>query len=127
MGVSRQAVSKWEGGQSSAFGGWYEEQSAESIWGSMIIQVVGVVAYFIGRLISQAKAPFIIDWLNIIISLFIPISLIVTLVANRVLAPYPTDILSGKFFAIIYVIVVALSFFALKKYKTIKEEKGCRI
>lgn len=126
-GVSRQAVSKWESGQSApdldkiiimseyfgvttdyilkgietaktneekgnvlaskilylastaflaiglltAFGSWYEEQSAENIWGSMIIQVVGIAAYFIGKLISQSKASFSIKWLNIIIALFL--------------------------------------------------------
>lgn len=51
----------------AAFGSWYTEQSAEGIWGSMIIQVVGVAAYFIAKLISQSKAPFIVNWLNIII------------------------------------------------------------
>ena len=98
-----------------AFGGWYADQSAEVIWGSMIIQVVGVAAYFIGKLISQAKAPFIINWLNIIIALFMPISLIVTYIFNRVIAPYPTDILSGFAFAVLSIIMIILSFFALKK------------
>jgi transcriptional regulator with XRE-family HTH domain len=114
-GVSRQAVSKWESGQSTpdlekiiqlseyfgvatdyilkgiepqketeiknpnvsqilyiastaflaigllcAFAGWHEEQTAESIWGSMIIQVLGVVSYYIGKLMSRSRAPFII-------------------------------------------------------------------
>lgn len=100
-----------------AFGSWYEEQSAESIWGSMIIQVVGVAAYFIGRLISQAKATFIIKWLNIIIGLFMPISLLATAVFKGIVAPYPTDIFSGFAFVIIYLIVVILSFFVLKRLR----------
>lgn len=104
-----------------AFGGWYEEQSAESIWGSMIIQVVGVVAYFIGKLLSQSKVPFIVDWLNIIIALFMPVSLIVTFIINRIMAPYPIDILGGIIFAFAYAIIIASSFFALKKYKAILE------
>lgn len=99
----------------AAFGSWYTEQSAESIWGSMIIQVVGVAAYFIAKLISQWKAPFIIKWLNIIIGLFMPISLIITFVFRRVISPYPTDILSGFTFAIVYIITIIVSFFALKK------------
>lgn len=182
-GVSRQAVSKWESGQSApdldkiiimseyfgvttdyilkgietaktneekgnvlaskilylastaflaiglltAFGSWYEEQSAESIWGSMIIQVVGIAAYFIGKLISQSKASFIIKWLNIIIALFMPVSLIVTWIVNCVITPYPTDIFSGIVFAIAYVIIIASSFFALKKYKAILEGRGQKI
>ncbi|WP_352418226.1 helix-turn-helix transcriptional regulator [Proteiniborus sp.] len=172
VGVSRQAVSKWEGGQSTpdldkviimseyfdvttdyllkgieepqqlenknyntsqilyiasttflaigllaAFSSWYTEQSAESIWGSMIIQVVGVTAYFIGKLISRSKAPFIINWLNLIIGLFMPISLIVTFIISKVIAPYPTDIFSSFAFAVVYIIIIILAFFALKKYR----------
>lgn len=98
-----------------AFGGWYTEQSAESIWGSMIIQVVGVAAYFIGKLISQSKASFIIDWLNIIIVMFIPISLIITLIFRSIVAPYPTDIFSIFAFSLVYIIIAILAFFALKK------------
>lgn len=174
IGVSRQAVSKWESGQSApdldkviimseyfgvttdyilkgnqsvtsneeagsilaskilyiastaflaiglfcAFAGWYEEQSAESIWGSMIIQVVGVVAYFIGRLISSIKAPFSINWLNIIVGSFMPVSLIVTWVVNRMPSPYPIGLFSSVVFAFAYTIIIAISFFALKRYKT---------
>lgn len=172
VGVSRQAVSKWEGGQSTpdldkviimseyfdvttdyllkgieepqqlenknyntsqilyiasttflaigllaAFSSWYTEQSAESIWGSMIIQVVGVAAYFIGKLISRSKAPFIINWLNLIIGLFMPISLIVTFIISKVIAPYPIDIFSSFAFVVVYIIIIILAFFALKKYR----------
>ncbi|NLY46288.1 MAG: helix-turn-helix transcriptional regulator [Tissierella sp.] len=99
----------------TAFGSWYAEQSAESIWGSMIIQVVGVAAYFIANLISQSKAPFIIKWLNIIIGVFMPISLIIALAFGRVISPYPTDVVSGFTFAIIYTITAIASFFTLKK------------
>ncbi|NLL69976.1 MAG: helix-turn-helix transcriptional regulator [Epulopiscium sp.] len=99
----------------AAFGSWYTEQSAESIWGSMIIQVVGVAAYFIAKLISQSKAPFIINWLNIIIVLFMPISLIIAFVFRRGFSPYPIDIASGSTFALVYVITIILSFFTLKK------------
>ena len=122
VGVSRQAVSKWESGQSTpdlekiitmsdffevttdyllkgiqpaandkdkktrelasrilyiastalivigllcAFGGWYELQTMETVWGSMMIQVVGLDGYFIGRLLSAAIAPFYVRWLNL--------------------------------------------------------------
>lgn len=103
-----------------AFGGWYTEQSAESIWGSMIIQVVGVVAYFIGKLTSTSKVPFIINWFNIIILLFIPISLIITAIRRGIIAPYPTDIITGLIFAIIYMAVIVISFFALNKQVSLK-------
>jgi hypothetical protein len=92
----------------------------------MIIQVVGVAAYFIGKFISQSKPSFVINWLNIVIASFMPISLIVTLIVNQIIAPYPTDIFSGIVFAIAYVVIIASSFFALKKYKSI-EGKGRNI
>lgn len=100
-----------------AFGGWYAEQSAESIWGSMIIQVVGVVAYFIGNIFSPNKAPFIINWLNIIIALFLPISLVVTFVFDPIIAPYPTNIVSSLTFAVVYLVTIVLSFLVLKRRK----------
>jgi len=98
-----------------AFGGWYEEQSAESIWRSMIIQVVGIAAYFIGKLISQSKPSFIINWLNIAIASFMPISLVATFIFNRVAAPYPTNIFSGFAFTAAYTVIIIISFFALKE------------
>lgn len=107
-----------------AFGSWYEEQSAASIWGSIIIQVVGIVGYFIGKLISQSKAPFVIDWLNINIASFMPVSLIVTFIVNRITAPYPSDFFSSIVFSIAYVIIIISSFIALKKYKAIEEDRG---
>lgn len=173
VGVSRQAVSKWESGQSTpdlekiiimseyfavttdyilkgigpektggekpnalagrilyiastallviglfvAFGSWYAEQSPDSIWGSMIIQVVGIVGYFIGKLISQSRGPSVIKWLNIMVALFMPISLIVTWIVNRAIAPYPTDTVSGIIFAVAYIIVAASSYLVLGKQK----------
>ena len=99
----------------SAFDGWYSEQSADMIWGAMIIQVVGAAAYFTGKFMGQSKAPFMINWLNIIIVLFMPVSMIVTSILY-VVAPYPTDLLSTFVFTVVYIMIVALSYFALKKY-----------
>ena len=101
----------------AAFGSWYEEQTAEGIWGSMIIQVVGVAAYFIGKLISQTKPSFFIKWLNIVIASFMPISLIATFAFNRLIAPYPMDVISGVVFAVAYVVVIILSLYILKKFE----------
>lgn len=99
-----------------AFGSWYQKQTAEIIWGSMIVQAIGVAGYFIGKLISQEKATFIINWLNIIILSFMPISLIVAITLNRVIAPYPTDILSSCTFTVIYIITAVLAFIILKRH-----------
>ena len=35
-----------------AFGNWYAEQTMEAVWGSMIIQAIGIVGYFIARILS---------------------------------------------------------------------------
>ena len=98
-----------------AVGGWHEEQTAESIWGSMIIQAVGVAGYFIGKLISRTKAPLIINWLNTIIASFIPITLAIAIILNRAIAPYPTDISGGCIFTVIYIITAVMTFRILKK------------
>jgi len=99
----------------SAFGSWYSKPSPESIWGSMIVQVVGFVGYFIGRTISKAKAPLAIKWLNINIALFMPISLVVAFLFHNDIAPYPTAGLSLLVFAGIYISVMLISFIILKK------------
>ena len=49
-----------------AFAEWYEKQTMEAILGAIIIQVVGIVGYFIARILSEEKAPFYVNWLNII-------------------------------------------------------------
>lgn len=98
-----------------ALGAWYEEQTAASIWGSMIIQAVGAAGYFIGKLLSSAKASFAVNWLNILLAAFMPLSLIVAVCFGRVAAPYPTDVATGVVFAAIYLIAVGLSFAILKR------------
>ena len=123
LDVSRQAVSKWESGQSGpeaeqivalsdclkgvepeqdegresralagrvlyiastaliaiglfcAFGGWYEKQTMEAVWGAMAIQAVGAAGYYIARLLSAEKAPFAVDWLNLAGLVFMPLSM----------------------------------------------------
>lgn len=98
-----------------AFAGWHEEQSAENIWVAMIIQVAGAAAYFIGTLIFESKASYIIKWLNIIIGLFMPIAMIVAFIFNRVIAPYPTDFLTAFIFSIVYILTAFIFFITLKK------------
>ena len=98
-----------------AFGAWYDEQTAASIWGSMIIQAVGAAGYFIGRLLSGVKASFAINWINILLAAFMPISLIVAVCFGRIAAPYPTDIITSAVFAAIYLITAGLSFVLLKR------------
>jgi transcriptional regulator with XRE-family HTH domain len=98
-----------------AFGGWYEDQTAEVIWGSMVIQAIGAAGYFIGRLLSGAKAPFGVNWTNILLAAFMPLSLIVAAFFGRIAAPYPTDPATGLVFAAVYGITAGLSFALLKR------------
>lgn len=180
VGVSRQAVSKWESGQSlpdlekiitvsdyfgvttdyilkgiepvadkeqksselkskilyiastafvwiglfSAFAGWYERQTMDTLWGSMIIQAVGIAGYFIGRLLSAARAPFAVNWLNLIGVLFMPFSMVtgaisIALFKQGWIAPYPIGIAPHLvLFVIVYISICAISYIVLKRRTT---------
>lgn len=104
-----------------AFGGWYKQQTAESIWGSMIIQIVGIVGFFIAKLISKEQAPFYVEFLNIAIFLFMPISMITTVGLTLFfkfkffISPYPTDPRQTLVFAIVYIIATVMTFVLLRK------------
>lgn len=180
VGVSRQAVSKWESGQSlpdlekiitmsdyfgvttdyilkgiepvadkeqksselkskilyiastafvwiglfSAFAGWYERQTMDTLWGSMIIQAVGIAGYFIGLLLSAARAPFAVNWLNLIGVLFMPFSMVtgaisIALFKQGWIAPYPIGIAPHLvLFVIVYISICAISYIMLKRRTT---------
>ena len=180
VGVSRQAVSKWESGQSlpdlekiitmsdyfgvttdyilkgiepvadkeqksselkskilyivstafvwiglfSAFAGWYERQTIDTLWGSMIIQAVGIAGYFIGRLLSAARAPFAVNWLNLLGVLFMPFSMVtgamsIALFKQGWIAPYPIGIAPHLvLFVIVYISICAISYIVLKRRTT---------
>ena len=66
----------------SAFAGWHETQTMDTIWGSMIIQAVGIAGYFIGRLLSAARPPFAVNWLNLSGFLFMPFSMVTGAISN---------------------------------------------
>ena len=184
VGVSRQAVSKWESGQSTpdlnkiilmsdffevttdyilkgiepakgreqtakeltsrilyisstafiaiglfcAFGGWYANQTMEAVWGSMIIQAIGAAFYFTGRLLSEAKAPFSIDWLNIIGVAFMPVSMITGYLSILIfkqgwIAPYPNGIVHVFIFSIVFLTISMISYILLKKEHMMRRNK----
>ncbi len=186
IGVSRQAVSKWESGQSTpdldkiiimseffdvttdyilkgvepaknkdekgrelisrilyisstafiaiglfcAFGGWYDEQTMKTVWGAMVIQAVGIAAYFIGRLLSAAKASFYIDWLNIVGIAFMPVSMItgylsILIFKRGQIAPYPGGIFHILIFGAVFLMIVMMSCMVLRK-RTHDSENGQR-
>lgn len=103
-----------------AFGGWYAEQTMETVWGAMIIQAVGIAGYFIGRLLSTAKVPFYIDWLNIIGITFMPISILtgyfsIIIFKQGWIAPYPGGIFHVLIFGIVFLTICIISYILLRK------------
>ena len=95
-----------------AFGNWYAEQTMEAVWGSMIIQAIGIVGYFIARILSEEKSPFYVNWLNIIGVAFMPISIFKL---EGWIAPYPIGIFHTLVFVLVFFVVVIASYIILKK------------
>lgn len=109
----------------AAFGSWHEEQTMEAVWGSMIIQAVGVAAFFIGKFLTAESAPFYVDWLNILGVAFMPISMISGYLSMLIfkqgwIAPYPVDTFHVLIFSTILLVVGAVSFIFLKERKSVK-------
>ena len=104
-----------------AFASWYEEQMMYSIWGCMIIQAVGAAGYFIGTSISQEKAPFLINWLNVVIALFMPISMVSGILSMAIfhqgwIAPYPSGFWQIIVFILLYGVCSAASYHLLRRH-----------
>ena len=104
-----------------AIGEWYEKQTMSSIYGSMIIQVVGVFEYFLAKVISKENSSFYVKWLNTIIIAFIPISMITSYISELIfkvggcISPYPIGIFHSFVFLLVYLIVIMVSYAYLKK------------
>ena len=165
LNVSRQAVSKWESGQSlpdldriialsaffgvttdylltgaapppsgdkpvtariltiaalffvyiglfTAFAAWPQEPSLSVVWGSLIIQALGVAAYFIARSLSAPPAPAVL-WPGIVGCLFLPLSLLSGLASlflfrRSGLAPYPQSLPHALLFLLLYALSLLL-------------------
>lgn len=103
-----------------AFGGWYAEQTMEAVWGSMIVQAVGIFCYFVAKILSKEKAPFYVMWLNIIGIAFMPASLITGYISILVfsqgwVAPYPIGIIHTVIFCFIFFMISVMSFILIRK------------
>lgn len=103
-----------------AFGGWYAEQTMEVVWGSMIIQAVGVAGYFIARYLPPGKAPFYVNWLNLLGIVFMPVSMItgylsILLFQDGWIAPYPIGISHSFLFWVVFLVLSVASYLFLKK------------
>lgn len=103
-----------------AFGVWYERQTMAAVWGSMMIQAVGIAGYFIGRLLSAEKASFWVDWLNVAGIAFMPVSMIAGRISLFIfrsgwISPYPIGLFHSFVFGIVYLAVLLISYGAFKK------------
>lgn len=103
-----------------AFGGWYEDQTMGSIWGSMIIQVVGLACYFIGKMLSDARPGIAINWLNCAGVLFMPYAMLSGVLSLAIfhegwIAPYPIVPCHVAIFVILYGAALGIIGILLKK------------
>lgn len=102
------------------FGGWYEKQTMEVVWGGMVIQAVGVAGYFIGRLLSMEKPPFAVTWLNIVGIAFMPVSMLsgylsVLIFRAGWIAPYPVGFFGTLVFGVLFFAFSVISYMIMKK------------
>lgn len=105
-----------------AFGGWYEKQTMEVVWGAMVVQAVGAAGYFIGKLLSGETASFYVKWLNVLGITFMPMSMITGALSIRIfgqgwIAPYPVWRFHTVVFVPVYLAAAVVSFLLLKILK----------
>ena len=95
------------------FAGWNDVQTMEAVIGAMIVQAVGVAAYFIGRMLFGTAPPLAVDFINLSAALFMPISLAVTSVGDRA-APYPTTPFHAAAFWAVYLLALGSAYLILR-------------
>lgn len=104
----------------AAITNWIENGLIEDVFGSMIIQVVGVVGYFIGKIISNEKPSASIKIANTMIIAFLPVSMLVLAFLNREITPYPSfanDWIATVSFIVVYFIVFLATVIYVRKKK----------
>ena len=139
-GVSRQAVSKWESDQSTPdvekiiimsdyFGVTTDyilkgiqtveskEQKSREL-ASKVLYISSAAFVVIG--LSREKAPIYIAWILINGIVFMPVSIMTGYIADLVfrqgwISPYPIGIVHTLAFAVVYLSVLIMSYFILKK------------
>lgn len=95
--------------------GWHEEQDLSSIFGAMCAQALGVAGYFIGKALSDQKAPFAVRWLNVLGAAFMPAAMAAGAILQDLLSAYPANLRQLVLFLLIYLAVGAGSFVLLKR------------
>ena len=82
-------------------------QPEVGFWVAIIIQMVGIVCYFIAKNALKSKAPFLVTYLNIILTLFLPVNILLVISVRR----FAFSILA---FYLIYPIIIVAIFIILK-------------
>ncbi len=98
-----------------AFAGWYEEQSVSNIWGSMIIQALGVAGYFIAGLFPGGKPSLWVMLANMALLLFMPVSMITSMFVWGWPMPYPIHLNGIVVFLFCYIPTVLVCGYLIKK------------
>lgn len=109
------SVSLFAIGLLGAWSDWHERQTMIAIAAGMIMQVAGAVCYCLGRLYSRGKPPFAVDFANLALGLFMPVSMLATLVFRGLAAPYPTDFRAAIAVIPVYLVVMGICYIILKR------------
>lgn len=97
------------------FAFWYETQNTREIFLGLLIQTIGIGCYFSARTISKIKAPFKIKLVNSIVLLFMPLSILLSLLIIRI--PYPYPFLEKTIFILFIIIYGIISIFVYRYLK----------
>lgn len=99
----------------AGIGSWYYEQTLSCIFGAMIIQAVGVAAYFIGRTLSKEKPCLWVNLLILLSAAFMPASMLTGRVFGGIASAYPVDLRQGAAFFVLYLLITAGAYAVLQK------------
>lgn len=99
-----------------AIGGWYESQNAGPIVVGLIVQIIGIVAYFIAKKLLAKKISIFITIIDFILIMFIPTSIVSSLLSFDIISPYPLRIKSIIIFLIGYVCVCTIGGLLIRKF-----------
>lgn len=97
---------------------WNSLEPASAIFSGVLIQLIGITSYYIGKTISNAKAVKSIIYINIGVFMFMPISLLNSYLFSKLTRPYPSSILSGVLTLMIYIVPILIIYINKLKKKS---------
>lgn len=99
-----------------AVGGWQEQQDIGPVAIGMMVQVVGLVGYGLGKL-QGAVASAGIQGLHVFLLAFMPAAMISGPLLHRPVSPYPLDVYHFLLFAGLYAIAVGLGLCWIRRHR----------